>query len=89
MSRTLLSKSSKILKQISMKEVLSTSEGIYRTMTNLHDSEGQELFISMEGIALLQPEVFATKKLCQLKYFPIYLLGGCGSQQYNDGGNNC
>ena len=44
-------------------------------MTDLHDSEGQEMFISMEGIPLRQPEVFAKKIIYQLKNFPVYLLG--------------
>ena len=48
---------------------------IYHTMTDLHDSERQELFISMEGIPLPEPEVIAKQIIRQLKNFPIFLLG--------------
>ncbi len=48
---------------------------IYHALTDLHDSKGQELFISMEGILLREPKVTAKLIICKLKNFPIYLLG--------------
>ena len=44
-------------------------------MPEYYDDEGQELFISMEGVPLWEPEITAKKIITQLKNFPIYLLG--------------
>ena len=41
----------------------------------LDDSQGQELYISMEGAPLREPEIIAKQIICHLKNFPIYLLG--------------
>ena len=41
----------------------------------IYDDEGQELFISMEGVPLREPEITAKQIITQLKNFSIYLLG--------------
>ena len=56
-----------------MKDVLCTRRDwmlcgrIYYTMTDLHDSEEEELYISMEDIPLREPEVTWKKIIRQLK----------------------
>ena len=47
---------------------------IYYTMSEYYDSKGQELYISMEGAPLREPEIIAKQIICHLKNFPIYLL---------------
>ena len=69
------------IQDLEMKDVLCTKGDWmqhgrnYFTMPDLHDSEGHELYISMEGIPLREPEVTATQIIRQLKIFPIYLRG--------------
>ena len=39
-----------------------------------YDEQGQELFISMKGAPLREPEIIAKQIILQLNNFPIYLL---------------
>ena len=74
-------KQNAFIQDLEMKDVLCIRRDlmkcgrIYYTMTDLHDSEGKELYISMEGIPLREPEVTAKQIIRQLKNSPIYLLG--------------
>ena len=57
------SKQNAIIKDLTMKDVLCTKEDwisggrIYYTIPEHRDNEGQELYISMEGVPLWEPEV--------------------------------
>ena len=73
-------KQSAIIQDLQMKDVLCTREDWmsrgtnHYTMPEYYDEEGQELFISMEGIPLRDPEIIAKQIITQLKNFPFYLL---------------
>ena len=43
-------------------------------MPEYYDEQGQELFISMEGAPIREPEINAKQIILQLNNFPIYLL---------------
>ena len=74
-------KQNALIQDLQMKDVLCTREDwmsrgrLYYTMPENYDNEGQELFISMEGVPLWEPEITAKQIITQLKNFPIYLLG--------------
>ena len=66
--------------ELQMKDVLCTREDwisrgrLDYTIWDDHDEEGQELFISMEGVSYREPDVTAKQLLFHVKKFPIYLL---------------
>ena len=73
-------KQNAVIQDLQMKDVLCTREDwifrgrLYYTMQDYRDNEGQELYISMEGVSLQDPEVIAKKIILPLKNFPFYLL---------------
>jgi hypothetical protein len=48
-------------------------------MPEYYDEEGQELFTSMEGAPLREPEIIAKQLILQLDNFPIYLLAAANT----------
>ena len=50
------------------------------TISDQRDSEGQELFISMEGVALREPSVISKKIMHHVKDVPVL---SAGSQQHD------
>jgi hypothetical protein len=48
-------------------------------MPEYYDEQGQELFISMEGAPLREPEIIAKQLILQLNNFPIYLLAAANT----------
>ena len=69
-----------VIQDLQMKDVLCTREDwifrgrLYYTMQDYRDNEGQELYISMEGVSLREPVVIGKKMMLHLKNFPFYLL---------------
>ena len=72
---------SALIQNLQMKDVLCTRKEwasigrLYYTMPEYYDKQGQELFISMEGTPLREPEIIAKQIILQLNNLPIYLLG--------------
>ena len=73
-------KQNEVVHELQMKDVLCTREDwissgrLDYTIWDDHDEEGQELFISMEGVSYLEPDVTAKQLLCHVRKFLIYLL---------------
>ena len=73
-------KQTTIIQNLQMKDVLCTRTDwakigrLYSSMPEYYDEQGQELFISMEGAPLREPEIIAKQIILQLNNFPIYLL---------------
>ena len=73
-------KQNAVIQDLQMKDVLCTREDwifrgrLYYTMHDHRDNEGQELYISMEGVPLREPEVIAKKIMLHVKKFRFYLL---------------
>ena len=69
-----------IVQNLQINDVLCTKSDwarisrLYHTMPEYYDEQGQELFISMEGAPLREPEIIAKQIILQLNNFPIYLL---------------
>ena len=69
-----------------MKYVLCTSEDwisrgrLDHTIRDDRDDEGQELFISMEGVSYREPEVIAKKIITHVRKFIVL---SAGPQQYD------
>ena len=69
-----------IIQNLQMNEGLCTKSDwarigrLYHTMPEYYDEQGQELFISMEGAPIREPEIIAKQIILQLNNFPIYLL---------------
>ena len=78
-------KQTSIIQNLQTKDVLSTRTDwarigrLYHTMPEYFDEEGQELFISMEGAPLWEPEIIAKQLILQLNNFPIYLLAAANT----------
>ena len=68
------------IQNLKAKDVLCTRKDwakisrLYYTMPAHYDEQGQELFISMEGAPLREPEIIAKQIILHLNNFPIYLL---------------
>ena len=73
-------KQNEVIQDLQMKDVLCTrkdwisSGRLDHTVLDDRDDEGQELFISMEGVSYREPEVTAKQILTHVRKFPIYLL---------------
>ena len=73
-------KQTSIIQNLQMKDVLCTRTDwaklgrMYSTMPEYYEEQGQELFISMEGAPIREPEIIAKQIILQLNNFPIYLL---------------
>ena len=52
---------------------------LYHTMPEYYDEQGQELFISIEGAPIREPEIIAKQLILQLNNFPIYLLAAANT----------
>ena len=74
-----------IVQKLQVKDVLCTKTDwlkigrIYHTMPEYYDEQGQELYISMEGAPLREPENIAKQLILQLNNFPIYLLAAANA----------
>ena len=73
-------KQTAIIQNLQMKDVLCTRTDwakigrLYYLMPDYYDEQGLELFISMEGAPIREPEITAKQIILQLNYFLIYLL---------------
>ena len=73
-------KQNEVVQELQMKDVLCPREDwissgrLDYTIRDDHDEEGQELYISMEGVSYREPDVTAKQMLYHVRKFPIYLL---------------
>ena len=73
-------KQNQVVQELQMTDVLCPREDwissgrLDYTIRDDHDEEGQELFISMEGVSYREPDVTAKQLLYHVRKFPIYLL---------------
>ena len=74
-----------IIQNLQTKDLLCTKSDwarigrLYHTMPEYYDDKGQELYISMEGAPLREPEIIAKHLILQLSNFPIYLLAAANA----------
>ena len=74
-------KQNALIQDLKMKDVICTKEDwilrgrLYYRIPEHRDNEGQELYISMEGVPLREPEITVKQIILQLHKFPIYSLG--------------